>query len=57
MKMPTMRIAGWLLLAVGLALGLYGKYFQVGHYRVYGVVIAMAGTTLLLWRGSESKAK
>jgi hypothetical protein len=50
---PPMRIAGWVLLAVGLALVVYGKYFFHPPYAGCGIIVAMIGATLLLWRKEE----
>jgi hypothetical protein len=52
-KLAAMRIAGWVLLAVGLALGLYGKYFFHPPYKGCGIIVIMIGATLLLWRKEE----
>jgi hypothetical protein len=49
-KLNAMRIAGWIVFVVGLALVVYGKYFFQPPYGGSGIIVVMIGATLLLWR-------
>jgi len=52
-RLAAMRIAGWVLLAVGLPPVVYGKYFFHPPYAGCGIIVGMIGATVMLWRKEE----